>query len=204
MGKKYVAKFIAGQQIGLWTVLRHAGSRRSASGQARHYWQCRCACGLVKNVNQYNLASGRSKGCLVHKALTGRRFGKWTAVARMPRGYYRCRCRCGNVATFAGGRLLRGELIRCGCCEKRMNPHNKTGHRGVSFNKKIGKYRAEIRVNYKLHFLGNHATAELAARAYNRAARKLRHSPRSSSGGRLHGLAALKFQPDRPPRRHRW
>jgi hypothetical protein len=74
----------------------------------------------------------------------------------------------------------------------------------VSFNKKIGKYRAEIRVNYKLHFLGNHATAELAARAYNRAARKLRHSPRSSSGGRLHGLAALKFQPYRPPRRHRW
>jgi hypothetical protein len=158
VGKKYVAKFIAGQQIGLWTVLRDAGTRRSASGQARHYWQCRCACGLVKNVNQYNLASGRSKGCLVHKALTGRRFGKWTAVARMPRGSYRCRCRCGNVATFACGRLLRGELIRCGCCERRMNPHNKTGHRGVSFNK-IGKYRAEIRVNYKLHFLGNHATA---------------------------------------------
>jgi hypothetical protein len=64
----------------------------------------------------------------------------------------------------------------------------------VSFNKRIGKYRAEIRVNYKLHFLGNHATAELAARAYNRAARKPRYNPRSSSGGRLHGSAALRFR----------
>jgi hypothetical protein len=70
----------------------------------------------------------------------------------------------------------------------------------VSFNKKIGKYRAEIRVNYKLHFLGNHATAELAARAYERAARKLRYKPGSSSGGRLHGSASLEFRKSKPAR----
>jgi AP2 domain len=198
VGKKFAAKFVAGQQIGLWTVLRHSGRKRSACGQARHYWRCRCVCGCVKDVNQHNLASGRSKGCLVHKALTGRQFGKWTAVARAARGFYRCRCHCGNVATFAGNRLLRGEFIRCGCCEKRMNPHNKTGHRGVSFNKTNGKYRAEIRVNYKLHFLGNHATAELAARAYKRAARKFRHNPGSSSGRRLYGSASLESRKSKP------
>jgi AP2 domain len=177
VGKKYAGKFAASQQIGLWIVLEHAGRWRSPSGQARHYWRCQCACGAVKNVNQYNLASGRSRGCLIHKALTGRQFGQWTAIARvLPRGSYRCRCHCGNVATFTANQLLRREPIRCGRCEKRMNPHNKTGRRGVSFRKETGKYRAEIRVNYKLHFLGYHATAELAARAYKRAARKLREN----------------------------
>jgi hypothetical protein len=196
--KKCVAKFVAGQQLGLWTVLRHAGRKRSACGQARHYWRCRCACGLVKDVNQHNLASGRSKGCLVHKALTGRQFGKWTAVARTPpRGFYRCRCHCGNLATFSASRLLRGEFIRCGCCEKRMYPQNKTGHTGVTFNKTNGKYRAEIRVKYKLHFLGNHATAELASRAYKRAERILRHNRGSSSGGRLHGSTSPESRKSR-------
>ena len=48
--------------------------------------------------------------------------------------------------------------------------NNSTGYRGVSYNKKCGKYEARIMVNKKSIFLGLHSTAEDAAYVYNTAA----------------------------------
>lgn len=47
---------------------------------------------------------------------------------------------------------------------------NKTGYKGVHFNKRDGKYQANIRVNKKLLFLGYFDDALQAAKAYNNAA----------------------------------
>lgn len=49
---------------------------------------------------------------------------------------------------------------------------NSTGYKGVSLDKRRGKYVAQIRLNKKHVHLGQFVTAEAAALAYNRAARE--------------------------------
>lgn len=56
---------------------------------------------------------------------------------------------------------------------KNLSANNTTGYKGVSFNKKAGKYKASIRHKGKLIYLGLFPTAEKASEAYNRKARKL-------------------------------
>jgi hypothetical protein len=50
---------IPGQTFHQWTALRL--SRKTLNG--KQIWLCRCACGAEKEVEAYNLVSGRSKSC---------------------------------------------------------------------------------------------------------------------------------------------
>ena len=51
-------KDLTGLRFNSWTVLAFTGKK------GRHiYWRARCACGLEKDVESYNLTSGRSKAC---------------------------------------------------------------------------------------------------------------------------------------------
>lgn len=74
-----------------------------------------------------------------------------------------------------------------------QNQHNsgprKWRFKGVSWHKKAGKWRAQIMADRKYRYLGLHATAEDAARAYDAAAKKL-HG----------GFAWLNFPTDDTPR----
>lgn len=54
----------------------------------------------------------------------------------------------------------------------KVSSSNTSGYKGVSYNKKSGKYEANIRKNYKKHFLGAYNNPVDAAAAYNRAAIK--------------------------------
>jgi hypothetical protein len=51
--------------------------------------------------------------------------------------------------------------------------NNKSGFKGVSFDKLTGRWRAIIRCNKVVHRLGRYETPETAAAAYNEAARRL-------------------------------
>jgi hypothetical protein len=51
--------------------------------------------------------------------------------------------------------------------------NNRTGFKGVSFNKAAEKYKSYIKKDGKLHYLGLHATAKEAAAAYNEKAKEL-------------------------------
>jgi hypothetical protein len=53
-----------------------------------------------------------------------------------------------------------------------LNKNNKSGFKGVFFNKKLGKWNAVLKVDYLRKHLGTFNTAELAGRAYNKAAVK--------------------------------
>jgi hypothetical protein len=54
-----------------------------------------------------------------------------------------------------------------------LRTDNSTGYRGVSLDKRSGRYRAYIYLDGKQKSLGYHSTAEDAAAAYNEAAKKL-------------------------------
>lgn len=52
------------------------------------------------------------------------------------------------------------------------NATNKTGYKGVSYDRQTGKFRASIKCNHKSLNLGRYTTKEKAALAYNQKARE--------------------------------
>ncbi len=107
------------------------------------------------------------------KNLIGQKFGKLTVVGfshfdgKYP--YWQCMCECGNEKVVYQQNLLSGSTSSCGCgrkecgakyakenlhiyqgiqIEKAMakftNRNNTSGFRGVTIDKRVGKYRARI------------------------------------------------------------
>lgn len=50
---------IDGRQFGRWTVL----SKSSISRNGRIFWNCRCLCGAIREVDGSTLRTGKSKSC---------------------------------------------------------------------------------------------------------------------------------------------
>ena len=50
-------KNLEGQTFGELTVIERAETK------GRTKWTCRCSCGTVKDINEYDLISGKSKSC---------------------------------------------------------------------------------------------------------------------------------------------
>ena len=71
-------KNLEGQTFGELTVLKRADTK------GRTKWTCRCSCGTVKDINEYDLISGKSKSCGCKrrrkpKDISGKRYGKLIA-----------------------------------------------------------------------------------------------------------------------------
>lgn len=49
---------LEGKVFGKWHVLKKGSSKKHNT-----YWLCRCECGHIKEVAQYNLINGKSKSC---------------------------------------------------------------------------------------------------------------------------------------------
>jgi hypothetical protein len=107
----------------------------------------------------------RTTTVLMHRIvleLSGLRLGRKDDVDHRDTDRLNCRrrnlrvaCRSSNVAN------------------SRRNSRNTTGYKGVTRRKGTARYRAYITVNYARTWLGEYDTAEKAAEAYNRAARKM-------------------------------
>lgn len=116
---------LSGQRFG-----RLVAVDRAQSGK----WNCVCDCGSTKAIASESLKYGntRSCGCLNREAtakrnrenprprvpkddLTGRRFGRWTAVAYIRTATYQCRCECGKENAVKRCHLLSGMSQSCGC-----------------------------------------------------------------------------------------
>lgn len=118
------------------------------------------------------------------------------------REYWLCQCECGKTSSVLKNNLLKNKVISCGCivkekasqnvkkCEKYRNlninkegtrldhlsnkvtKQNTTGVRGVSYQKRNGKYRAYIYFKNKCINLGEFTKLQDAAKARAKAEEK--------------------------------
>src|SRR5579864_4915183 len=50
--------------------------------------------------------------------MTGRKFGRYTAVEYLGEGKWKCICECGSIGYPRGDGLRRGTIRSCGCLQK--------------------------------------------------------------------------------------
>lgn len=121
-GVKQKQKDITGLRSGLLTAIAPSEQKRRGST----LWRCRCDCGREILLEPYQIAGSKvqSCGCLrgVKKRsdLTGKRFGRLTALERLEEKsgtnfLWRCRCDCGKEIKVRGSALTSGNTISCGC-----------------------------------------------------------------------------------------
>ena len=135
------------------------------------------------------------------KDITGQRFGRLVALTptkheTQPELYWVCQCDCGKQIVTSGSWLRLGRSRSCGCltgdvgvARLRENEWkdgtslcgltaktpitNKSGRKGVWFNKKTGKYEAHIQFKKKQKYLGSYYAIEDAIKARERAEKEL-------------------------------
>lgn len=133
----------------------------------------------------------------------GERFGKLTVVSQAATikgvAMWKCLCDCGNVCEIATGDLTRsikrGSIISCGCYRHELNieqakglniegtkpcrltskvqANNKTGVRGVYWNKKALNYQAVIYFKKKQYYLGSFDSITEAAKVRKKAEQRI-------------------------------
>ena len=67
---------MAGERVGLWTVVDEAPSRIGENGKPRTMWLCRCECGNTGVVSGDQLRRGKSRGCRACRS-KGRMAPRW-------------------------------------------------------------------------------------------------------------------------------
>lgn len=118
---------LEGLSFGGLKVLSRAGKTGT------HYkWLCLCECGEEKEILQFSLVSGRTKGCgictgLDHRykkhELAGKRYGRWTVVDRATtepgkHARWNCVCDCGHKCPVMQTHLVAGRTSSCTVCSK--------------------------------------------------------------------------------------
>lgn len=181
---------LTGMKFGKLTVLNKSENRAK---DRNPLWRCRCDCGNEIETTKRKLVTGNVSSCGCGrkpplKDWVGKRFGRAVVLEyagkENDRHMWRCRCDCGREFTANQSNLQDGQTTSCGCKQKeRTGLHfaegtfvegiqsqtisraNTSGVRGVYFNKRRGKWVAQIMFKGKCYYLGGYDKLEDAAKA---------------------------------------
>jgi hypothetical protein len=153
-------------------------------------WQARAVEGQPVYARRTDRSAGYPRGILLHRAVLGVTDPTISIDHHNGDGLD---CRRGNlrVATRSQNQWNRG-----------APRSNKSGFKGVDWNAAMGKWRAKIRVNWKMHHCGYFEDPVAAAHAYDAAAIRLHGEfARLNFPGAGNSVCASPSSPDVRPSR---
>lgn len=111
-------KDLTGMNFGKLKVIEYVGERK---------WRCVCDCGNTVDVRDYCLGKDtNSCGCIRFEDISGRKFGKLTAIERVGTGrnggMWKCVCECGKTKICSINSLKNGNVKSCGCIKELVKP----------------------------------------------------------------------------------
>lgn len=142
MGK---AVDLIGRKFGRLTVIERAENRGKYVA-----WKCLCDCGNEKVATAYSLTRGSTLSCgclqrenaikrnkehITYQDLSGKRFGRLTALKYAGNSKWECKCDCGNTKTIRTGSLKSGLTRSCGCLLKETSGKEAEDLSGQCFGK---------------------------------------------------------------------
>lgn len=121
---------LVGQKFGRLLVISRLD--KTIGDKKTPIWLCKCDCGNYKEVPSYSLLNGHTQscGCLVIDNkwidITGKTFGKLTAIERDPTNHKKwiCKCECDNIKSVDGYGLRNGITQSCGCINYSIGEQN--------------------------------------------------------------------------------
>lgn len=153
-------------------------ARRLTRGKVR-------SCGCLSNPPPKDYI-GKVFGRLTVVECAGKRRKK-TEKSAATITYWRCRCDCGREIIVAQPELQNGDTKSCGCLQKeharealklvdgtsvtilernqKLRSSNKSGHTGVTYDKRTKRWMAYINFKKKRYWLGRYADMEDAVKA---------------------------------------
>ncbi len=137
-------KDITGMRSGMVAALEPTEEKR----RGLVLWRCRCDCGREFLTEGYKISNGviESCGCMRFrhkiKDLTGRRFGRLTALRRLDKKIgtsyaWLCQCDCGELTEVPVNALIRGGTKSCGCGKIDALKRNAKGTSGQRFGRLV-------------------------------------------------------------------
>ena len=122
---------LTGKRFGRLTVLKQIDSKQNLRGQNLRYWECKCDCGNLIQVNTTSLNCGKRTCCdnCVKEKLRqdhliseiGKKYGLLTVVDYVGQhpdrhgAMWKCKCLCGGERICIGSELRNGDVKSCGC-----------------------------------------------------------------------------------------
>ena len=139
-------------------------------------WKCQCDCGNTCYANTANLVDGSRTSCGCMKgtrpnALISKEFGHLTVIdyegKKGGKQIWRCRCSCGKELAVDRFALENGQVLDCGCGAANELKARLAAKKpkGVSFNKRTGKWIAFISYLGEYHYLGVYDDCDSAVKA---------------------------------------
>lgn len=112
---------ITGQKFGKLLAVHRLKPRGGQGGQ----WLFRCDCGKEKAINGWSVRSGRTEscGCKRRDDLTGKRFGRLTALkigSTEKKIHWIFLCDCGTEKEIDRSSVVHGNTVSCGCYNKEI------------------------------------------------------------------------------------
>lgn len=127
---------LVGQKFNMLTV----ESFSHYSKNNRPYWNCRCDCGKVKAIYEYNFQSGNTKSCGCLKVLRGKTLQKDSVT-----------CYDGTQIEMQAAKITKR--------------NNTSGFRGIYWVENIGKWRVSLMFRGTRHHLGYYSDFDKAVDA---------------------------------------
>lgn len=140
--------------------------------------------------------------------MTGRRFGRLVILEELHKNKVRCQCDCGNEVIVNKTQIINGNTQSCGCFNREISAsalaalssdggkcfigrlksnkpssRNRSGVKGVSWDKSRSKWVAELKIRGKKIFLGRFDELDTAAAARKKA-EELYFKPIIDKGGK--------------------
>lgn len=117
------------------TGVRHnhlTGIRVTRKGGNKEYWLFKCDCGeeieVLKRYVLYNDVT-RCRKCAGRIGdITGKKWGKLTAVSVVKGNHWLFKCDCGNTQEFPASAVMREHTVQCHECKLKMLKRNSTKH----------------------------------------------------------------------------
>ena len=138
-------KDIRGTRFGRLVVLDRVENKYNKTA-----WLCKCDCGNYVTAVGTGLAVGdnTSCGCKRHHDITGKKFGRWTAIEitnkRSSRGdvFWKCLCECGTIKEVKKSKLSDGTSKSCGCLARELSSIRGSNSGLDLTNKTFGRLKA--------------------------------------------------------------
>ena len=120
---------MVGRKFGWLTVIKEVTPKFYSTSKRKHghrQWNCKCDCGISKNILGINLVRGLSRSCGCRRKLksvdiSNKKFGRLTAVSatslRSHNGscIWYCICDCGKNKNVSQDDLKKANVRSCGC-----------------------------------------------------------------------------------------